>query len=130
MDMRPLQRCLVVDDSSVIRKVARVILDDLRFEVIEANDCKEAIDLCAGVMPNIILLDWHMPGQSPLEFIAQIRARQSEQRPFIIYMTTENDAADLKRAMNAGADDFLLKPFTRQTLGELIEPIMSIVATV
>ena len=130
MDMTPLQRCLIVDDSSVIRKVARVILDDLRFEVIEAGDCKEASDLCSEVMPNVILLDWHMPGQNPLEFVAELRTRRSEQRPFIIYMTSEHDIADITRAINAGADDFVLKPFTRQTLADKIEPIRAIVGAI
>lgn len=126
--MGPLKRCLVVDDSSVVRKVARAILDDLDFEVIEAGDCKEAGDLCKGVAPNIILLDWLMPGQNSIEFLSELRSRKLSHRPFIIYVTTENDVGTITRALDAGADDYMLKPFTRETLMEKIEPLRPLVA--
>lgn len=127
-DAGQLKRCLIVDDSSVIRKVARVIIHDFDFEVIEASDCKEARDLCGGVAPNIVLLDWNIPGEDPLAFMADLRSRDMPYRPFIVYMTTENDPVLIAKALNAGADDYILKPFTRETLSEKIEPLKPLVA--
>ena len=69
-----MKRCLIVDDSRVIRKVARRILEDMRFEIEEAADGLEALQACRRQMPNAILLDWTMPVMSGLEAIKSIIA--------------------------------------------------------
>lgn len=117
-----MKRCLVVDDSNVIRKITRHILEDLNYEVAEAENGQEALDRCRGKTPDIIFLDWHMPVMPALEFLAALRVANSGKRPYIVYCTTENDAADISRAFAAGADDFMLKPFDRAMLvGKLSE---------
>ena len=63
--MTSSKRCLIVDDSGVIRKVTRVILEDLRFSVQEAENAQEALELCKAEMPALILLDWHIQGMNP-----------------------------------------------------------------
>ena len=68
-----MKNCLVVDDSSVIRKVARRILEDLSFEITEAEDGMKALDVCRKEMPTAILLDWNMPVMDGLEFLAHLR---------------------------------------------------------
>ena len=68
-----MNTCLVVDDSRVIRKVARRILEDLGFEVAEASDGLEALAWCRAVMPQAILLDWHMPVMNGIEFLRRLR---------------------------------------------------------
>mgnify|MGYP001810208169 CR=1 FL=1 len=68
-----MRRCLVVDDSRVIRKVARRILEDMRFEIEEAADGLEALQACRRQMPEAILLDWTMPVMSGIDFLKQLR---------------------------------------------------------
>ena len=111
-----MKRCLIVDDSNVIRKVARLILESQNFEIAEAEDGKEALDKCTEKTPDVILLDWHMHGMGATEFLTAIRLEHAKRRPYIIYCTTENDADDLARAYAAGADDYILKPFDRAAL--------------
>jgi len=111
-----VRQCLIVDDSDVIRRVTRRILEDLRYEVIEAESGQEAIDLCNIATPDAILLDWHMPGMMGIEVIAKLRSGPDDRKPYIVYAVTENDSADITRALTAGASDYILKPFDRRDL--------------
>jgi len=111
-----MRQCLIVDDSTVIRKVAKRIVQDLRYEVIEAENGQEAIERCQAQMPDVILLDWHMPVMGAFEFLAALNVAAKGRRPFVIYCTTENDPVDLSRALASGADDYILKPFNREAL--------------
>jgi two-component system, chemotaxis family, chemotaxis protein CheY len=107
---------LVVDDSDVIRKVARRILEDMNYLVLEAGSADDALDQCAKAMPEMILLDWHMPGKSGHDFLAELKKVQADRRPVVVYCTSENDPDDLARAFAGGAEGYMLKPFTRATL--------------
>jgi two-component system chemotaxis response regulator CheY len=109
-----MKNCLVVDDSSVIRKVARRILEDLSFEITEAEDGMKALDMCRKEMPNAILLDWNMPVMDGLEFLAQLRREPGGEKPKVVFCTTENDVGHIAKAMRAGADEYIMKPFDRE----------------
>jgi len=109
-----MKTCLVVDDSSVIRKVARRILEDLSFEIVEAEDGQQALDVCNNTMPDAILLDWNMPVMDGLEFLAALRRAPGGESPKVVFCTTENDVAHIARAMRAGADEYIMKPFDRE----------------
>ena len=111
-----MKTCLVVDDSKVIRKVARHILEALGFEVAEAGDGREALDRCRDAMPDVVLLDWNMPVMSGMEFLRTLRQQDFEVQPKVVFCTTENDAAHIRAAIEAGADEYLMKPFDRETL--------------
>ncbi|HRD78895.1 MAG TPA: response regulator [Hyphomicrobiaceae bacterium] len=111
-----MKHCLIVDDSSVVRKVARQILEGMRFEVAEAENGQQALELCQSQRPDAIIVDWHMPVMGGLDFLNAYRHMHGSQRPFIIYLTTENDPVDISRAFAAGADDYVLKPFTRENI--------------
>jgi len=109
-----MKHCLLVDDSSVIRKVARRILEDLEFEVSEAEDGAQALEICRQVMPDIIFLDWSMPGIDGVEFLEILRRDETEgDKPKVVFCTSENDVGQIAKAMRAGADDYMLKPFDR-----------------
>lgn len=123
---REMKSCLIVDDSSVVRKVARRILEDLDFIVDEAEDGQEAFDKCRQEMPDAILLDWHMPIMGGIEFLKLLRAYVGGTTPRVIYCLTENDIGQLALAKKAGADDFVMKPFDRDILEALfVEPAVS-----
>jgi two-component system chemotaxis response regulator CheY len=103
--------CLVVDDSRVIRKVARRILEDLGFEVAEAADGAEALGWRRTALPHVILLDWNMPGLNGLEFLKQLRASPGGEDPRVIFCSVENDLDRIREALAAGADEYIIKPF-------------------
>jgi two-component system, chemotaxis family, chemotaxis protein CheY len=111
-----MKRCLVVDDSDVIRKVARRILESMQIATEEADNGQEAIERCQADPPDAILLDWHMPVMNGVEFLSALRLSRIQRKPFVIYCTTENDPADIARAFAAGADEYLLKPFSSEEL--------------
>jgi two-component system chemotaxis response regulator CheY len=109
-----MKNCLVVDDSSVIRKVARRILEDLDFKISEAEDGKQALDACRSEMPDAILLDWNMPVMDGLEFLAALRHEAGGDKPVVVFCTTENDVAHITRAIRAGANEYIMKPFDKE----------------
>jgi len=106
-----LKTCLVVDDSRVIRKVSRRILEDLGFEVAEASDGVEAMAWCSAVMPDVILLDWRMPAMDGLEFLKKLRAQPNGAEPKVVFCSVENDLEAIREALDAGADEYIMKPF-------------------
>ena len=108
-----MKYCLVVDDSSVIRKVSRRILEDMRFRVSEAENGEKALDMCRAEMPDVVLLDWNMPVMDGYEFLTQVRQIPGGDEPKIIFCTTENDIAHISRALEAGANEYIMKPFDK-----------------
>ena len=111
-----MKTCLIVDDSRVIRKVSRHMVETLGFTVEEAADGQEAIASCEERMPDVILLDWHMPVMSGIEFITMLRQRANGGTPKVVFCTTENDVAHIREAIDAGADEYVMKPFDHETL--------------
>ena len=109
-----MKHCLVVDDSSVIRKVARRILEDFDFSVTEAEDGRAALDACRRAMPDMILLDWHLPVMDGARVSRQPAPDGTRQRePKVVFCASEADVAQIARALRAGADEYILKPFDR-----------------
>jgi two-component system chemotaxis response regulator CheY len=111
-----MKSCLVVDDSKVIRKVARHILESLHITVEEAGDGLEALQQCESAMPDVVLLDWNMPNMSGIEFLTELNRRNVPTPPKVIFCTTENGMGHIKAAVEAGADEYVMKPFDRETL--------------
>ena len=108
-----MKNCLVVDDSSVIRKVARRILEGLEFEVAEAEDGEQALEACRRQMPQAVLLDWNMPKMDGYEFLRALRRLPDGDRPKVVFCTSENDVAHIARALHAGANEYIMKPFDK-----------------
>ena len=106
-----MKHCLVVEDSRVIRTIARRILEDLRYSVQEAEDGMEALRVCHDNMPDLIFLDWNLPSMTGLDFVKSVRGQKSGTRPAILFCTTENDPGDIATAIAAGASEHLMKPF-------------------
>ena len=106
-----MKSCLIVDDSRVVRKVARRILEDLHFAIEEAADGKLAMEACLKHMPDVILLDWNMPVMNGLEFLHALRGTAGGDAPVVVFCTTENDIAHIQQAIGAGANEYIMKPF-------------------
>ena len=109
-----MKTCLVVDDSSVIRKVARRILEGLNFEIIEAEDGEKAMEVCKRGLPDAVLLDWNMPVMDGHEFLRNLRMMPNGEKPKVVFCTTENDVAHIARALHAGANEYIMKPFDKE----------------
>jgi two-component system chemotaxis response regulator CheY len=112
--MAAMKTCLVVDDSSVIRKVARRILEGLDFSIVEAEDGQQAIDECKREMPDAVLLDWNMPVMDGYDFLKALRRMPGGDRPKVVFCTTETDVAHIARALHAGANEYIMKPFDKE----------------
>jgi len=108
-----MKTCLVVDDSSVIRKVARRILEGLDFQISEAENGEDAIESCRQQIPDAILLDWNMPKMDGYEFLRVLRRLPGGDKPKVVFCTTENDVAHIARALHAGANEYIMKPFDK-----------------
>ena len=109
-----MKTCLVVDDSSVIRKVARRILEGLDFKIAEAEDGQQALDQCRSAMPDAVLLDWNMPVMDGYDFLKALRRMPGGDQPKVVFCTTENDVAHIARALSAGANEYIMKPFDKE----------------
>jgi two-component system, chemotaxis family, chemotaxis protein CheY len=108
-----MKTCLVVDDSSVIRKVARRILESLEFRIIEAENGEKALEVCRDALPDAVLLDWNMPVMDGYDFLRNLRQMPGGDKPKVVFCTTENDVAHIARALHAGANEYIMKPFDK-----------------
>lgn len=118
-----MKSCLVVDDSQVVRKVARRIVEELGFECIEAENGQIAYDTCMESMPDAILLDWNMPVMSGIEFLEKLRASENGSAPKVVLCTTENDFGHIQRALATGANEYIMKPFDGEIVKSKFEQI-------
>ncbi|WP_162252392.1 response regulator [Caulobacter sp. Root655] len=108
---RAVKTCLVVDDSRVIRKVARRVLEDIGFEIAEAADGVEALAWCRAAMPDAVLLDWNMPVMNGIEFLRHLRQEPGGEAPIVVFCTVENDIEHIRLALDTGANEYIMKPF-------------------
>jgi two-component system chemotaxis response regulator CheY len=118
-----MKTCLVVDDSSVIRKVARRILEGLDFQILEAENGEEAIETCKRQLPDAILLDWNMPKMDGYDFLRVLRRLPGGDGPKVVFCTTENDVAHIARALHAGANEYIMKPFDKDIVQAKFEEV-------
>ena len=108
-----MKTCLVVDDSSVVRKIARRILEEMQFEIIEAEDGEKALEVCQRGLPDAVLLDWNMPVMDGYEFLGNLRRMPGGDAPKVVFCTTENGIDHIARALEAGANEYIMKPFDK-----------------
>jgi len=108
--------CLVVDDSRVVRKVARRILETHGYAVEEAGDGQQALDACRRQLPDCVLLDWNMPVMDGISFLRALRAEFGPDGPPVLFCTTENDMSHIEMAITSGAQEYIMKPFDEEIL--------------
>ncbi len=108
--------CLVVDDSRTVRKLARRILEAHDYAVTEAEDGKRALEACRAALPDGVLLDWNMPVMNGIEFLRALRAEFGPDRPVVLFCTTETEMRFITEALEAGAQEYIMKPFDADIL--------------
>jgi two-component system chemotaxis response regulator CheY len=118
-----MKTCLVVDDSGVTRKIARRILEEMDFQITEAEDGEKALEACRQEMPLSILLDWNMPVMDGLEFLGHLRRLPGGDQPKVVFCTTENGIDHIARALRAGANEYIMKPFDKDIVAAKFQEI-------
>jgi two-component system chemotaxis response regulator CheY len=111
-----MKSCLIVDDSKVIRMVAKKILSELEFATAEAEDGQQALDACKAQMPDAVLLDWNMPVMNGIDYLRELRKLPGGDKPVVVFCTTENDIEHIQAAIEAGANEYIMKPFDSEIL--------------
>jgi two-component system chemotaxis response regulator CheY len=112
-------QALVIDDSRAMRMVLARMLTNLGFEVDQAADGRLGLDrLAAGPVPDVIMVDWHMPEMEGIEFVEHARSPEYAYPGRIIMVTTETEAGQVARALDLGADEYLMKPFTEDAIAD------------
>lgn len=111
-----MKQVLVIDDSPVVRKVARRILEAICLRTREAADGESGLVTCREHMPDAILLDWNMPGTDSVAFLHALRQMPGGKAPKVVFCTSENEVGRIARALHAGADDYMMKPFEQNLL--------------
>jgi two-component system chemotaxis response regulator CheY len=110
-------RALIVDDSSAMRALLRGLLRDFGFDVAEAPNVAAALDrLTPGGLPDVALVDWNLPDGSGLDFVQAVRSDRERRSMRLLMITTEVAPEQVRRALEAGAQEYLMKPFTRDSL--------------
>ena len=110
--------CLIVDDSSTIRKIVRHMLEEFGLSCAEAENGSLAYDYCTRQLPDLIILDWNMPVMTGIEFIQKLNETRQKKIPPVIFCTTETDMSFIGRALEQGAADYIMKPFEKDMLRE------------
>jgi two-component system chemotaxis response regulator CheY len=108
--------CLLVDDSRMIRKVSRRIVESVGYAVIEAENGEEGLARCRAAMPDLIITDWNMPVMTGIEFVTALRAIPTARPPKVVFCTTNSGAKDIHKGIDAGADEYVIKPFDEPAL--------------
>ena len=111
-----MKSCLIVDDSDVVRMVVTKIMSKFAFSAVEAADGQQALEACNEALPDVILLDWNMPVMSGIEFLRELRKQPGGDGPMVIICFTENDPEQIERALHAGANEYITKPFDSEMI--------------
>jgi len=112
-------RALIVDDSRAMRSILRRILNELGFEAIEASDGEEGLKCLARLgKADLALVDWNMPRMNGYEFVRAVRAVPAYDGMPLMMVTTESEIGKVSQALAAGANEYVMKPFTKEMVVE------------
>ena len=117
--MAQLKKILLVDDSRAVRLVGSRMAKEIGLEPLEAEDGQKALEV-ARETPDLdaVLLDWNMPVMDGLTFLKALREENRDKQPVVVMCTTENDMPRIMEAMSAGANEYIMKPFTEEIVRE------------
>jgi two-component system chemotaxis response regulator CheY len=120
-----MSRALVVDDSRAMRMILSRTLAQSGFEVLQAANGREALEIMdrEGSSIGLVLLDWNMPEVSGIEVLETIRSHSAFNGVRLVMVTTETEIEQMARALEAGADEYVMKPFTREAVEDKLRLI-------
>jgi len=118
-----MKHCLIVDDSRTVRAISAHILQDLELDTSEAENGVIALEMCRQSMPDLILMDWHMPEMDGMECLKALRKMPGGEAPRVVFCTTENDIEHINQAVGAGANEFIMKPFDNEIMRSKLESV-------
>lgn len=107
---------LVIDDSRAMRLILARMLRDLGFDVADASNGREGLEQLTSTGPDLVLVDWNMPEMSGIEFLEAMRRPPYSSTAKVVMVTTETEIPQVLRALGAGADEYLMKPFTKEAV--------------
>ena len=117
-------RALVIDDSKAMRALLGRLLGEIGFSVEEAGNGREGLEhLQAHGAPDVVLVDWNMPEMSGIEFVQAVRSNRDYDAVRLIMVTTETEMTRVVKALGAGLDAYVMKPFTKEAVVEQLERI-------
>ena len=118
------QTILIVEDDVAIREMVAAALTHAEFDVLEAEDAETALDTMGDRLPDLILLDWMLPGQSGIEFARRLKRDDATQEIPIIMLTAKSEEQDKVRGFDTGIDDYVAKPFSTRELIARIKAVL------
>ncbi|TIC78622.1 response regulator [Nocardioides sp. GY 10127] len=122
LQKEPVVHALIIDDSRTMRAIIARIVKELGFETSEAENGQEALDLLEdGLVPDICLIDWNMPLMDGYTFVTRVRQDPKWRNVTLMMVTTESEHSQIVRALAAGAHEYLIKPFTPDSIVEKLE---------
>ena len=118
-----MKTCLVVDDSGVVRKIARRILEGWISRSSKPRTARRRSKSCKHAMPDAVLLDWNMPVMDGYEFLGHLRRMPGGDEPKVVFCTTENGMDHISRALHAGANEYIMKPFDKDIVAAKFQEV-------
>ena len=109
-------KCIIADDSKIIRMVLSKIFNNLGFSVLEAEDGEEVLTLCEKEEPSLIIMDWRLPIIDGIDVLYKIRGEYKFRQPRIIFCSSMIEPDRIREALDGGADDYLMKPFDEEII--------------
>lgn len=113
--------CIIADDSKIIRMLLSKIMNNFGYEVTEVENGEELLSQCAKNMPNLIICDWNMPLVDGIDVLLKIRSDKKIKQPLFIFCSYITDTNIIAQALNAGADDFIMRPFDEDIIASKLK---------
>ena len=104
-------KCLSADDSKIMLMLLRKIIENFGFEVSEAEDGEDVLEQCVSFNPDLIISDWNLPLIDGIDVLYKIRTDRKIKQPKFMFCSYVSETAIMRQAIDAGADDFILRPF-------------------
>jgi|ERR1035438_5856556 two-component system chemotaxis response regulator CheY len=113
---------LIVDDSKTVRMILTRLLKEVGFQSFaQAGDGREALDRLRESKPELVLVDWNMPVMSGFEFLVEMRSHREYDDVTVVMVTTESEMSQVASALEAGANEYVMKPFTKEVIQEKLQ---------
>ena len=123
-----MSKAVVIDDSRAVRMILSKMLAEMGFDVCQAGNGKEALAVVAQLSeaPSLVLVDWNMPEMNGLEFVKQFRTNSCFSATPLVMVTTETEVGQVSHALDAGANEYIMKPFTKDVIADKLRLIGAI----